>query len=116
MSGWVIAATGLAVALAALAAWGARWAYRLLRGTWVFLGDWQGQPARPGVEARPGVMTRLGAVEKGMSQLLAETRPNAGHTMRDVIQRIREDVSDVKREQAEVRKELGVRQREEGDH
>ncbi|MGA5764466.1 hypothetical protein [Nonomuraea bangladeshensis] len=48
--------------------------------------DWNGTPARPGVEARPGVMERLKAIE---AQLL----PNGGASTRDAINRVERTVA-----------------------
>lgn len=93
---WVTAATALAAAVGGLLLWSGRWAWRILSGLRDFLGDWGGQPPRPGVEARPGVMSRLQAVESKLARVLAETQPNHGHSLRDVVHRTADDVADVK--------------------
>jgi hypothetical protein len=100
---WVTAATALAAAIGGVLVWCARWALRVLLRTRDFLDDWGGQPARPGVEARPGVMARLQAVETAVAKVLAQTQPDHGHSLRDVVHQIREDVSDVKNDQAAMR-------------
>lgn len=63
-----------------------------------FLDDYEGAPARPGVDARPGVMERLQTVEQsvqGLGDVLGETRaivhelrPNGGASARDEIRTI----------------------------
>ena len=40
-----------------------RWMLRTIRRVQNFLDDWNGEPARPGVEARPGFPARLAALE-----------------------------------------------------
>lgn len=40
-----------------------RWMLRTIKRVQNFLDDWNGEPARPGVEARPGFPDRLAALE-----------------------------------------------------
>lgn len=47
---------------------------RALRRVSLFLGDWEGTPARPGVAERPGVMTRLAGIEQRLDGVEAEVR------------------------------------------
>lgn len=56
-----------------------------------FLGDWFGEPARPGQSARPGVMERLARVE----ERTAELKPAfGGSSLADAVNRIEEKVSE----------------------
>ena len=100
---WLTALSALAAAIGGVLWWLLRQAWHLLSRTMRFLDDWAGEPARPGVEARPGVMERLRAVEVKLAQVLAETRPNHGHSMRDVMHAVRNDVSEIKADQAAMR-------------
>ena len=93
---WVTAATALAVAVAGGLAFAARWAWRILSRTRDFLDDWAGEPARPGVPERPGVMSRLQSAESLIERVLAETMPNGGSSLRDVVHRTAGDVNAVK--------------------
>jgi hypothetical protein len=114
---WIAAGVAAATVVAGVAAWCARWAWRILMRTTRFLDDYFGEPARPGVAERPGVMARIGAVEKSVAKVLAETQPNDGHSMRDLMQRTAHDVSDVKTDLAALRARTEVleHQREDRD-
>ena len=90
------AVTGGAGALIAIGTWGLGSARKMHRRVTNFLDDWAGQPPRPGVDARPGVMKRLQDVEKIVTEVRAETQPNDGHSLRDVVYRTASDVADVK--------------------
>jgi hypothetical protein len=105
-AGWVTAAVALAVALAGLAGWGLRVAWRLVSRTIRFLDDWAGEPARPGVAERPGVMARLQSVEQSLASVLAETKPNGGSSLRDVVHRTAADVADIKYDQIMMRQRM----------
>ncbi len=48
---------------------GLKWVKPALKQIGDFLGDWQGQPARPGVDARPGVMEQLGTLKTDVNTL-----------------------------------------------
>lgn len=52
--------------------------------------DWQGTPARPGVQSRPGVMTRLDAIEQQLAAIEHELHPNSGASLRDAVDRVDE--------------------------
>jgi hypothetical protein len=91
-AGWVASITAVAVALAALAGWAARWAWRILSRTTQFLDDYFGEPAREGIEARPGVMARLRNVESLAGDIRAETRPDGGNSMRDIVHRVADEL------------------------
>jgi hypothetical protein len=93
---WITAALALAAAVGGLAAWGIRWTWRILSRTTTFLDDYFGEPARDGVAARPGVMSRLQAVEDSLAHVVAETRPNHGNSLRDVVARTAQDVADMR--------------------
>ncbi|HEV2376227.1 MAG TPA: hypothetical protein VGS19_29165 [Streptosporangiaceae bacterium] len=93
---WLTAFTALAVAVAGLLAWSARWAVRILVRTTRFLDDYFGEPAREGVAARPGVMARLASMERDLAEVRAETKPNGGHSLRDVVHRTASDVAAVR--------------------
>jgi hypothetical protein len=116
---WLTALTALAVAVVTLGGWAARKAWGVLGRTRDFLDDWQGEAPRPGVDARAGVMARLQAVEFSVARVAAETQPNGGQSLRDVLQRTAADVADLKTAQAQThaRMELFERQRanREGD-
>jgi hypothetical protein len=104
---WLTAATALAAAVAGLAAWAIRWTWRVLTRITRFLDDYFGEPARDGVPARPGVMSRLQAVEESLAHVVAETRPNHGNSLRDVVAQTAQDVADMR-----SRMELFEHQRE----
>jgi hypothetical protein len=111
---WTAAiATVAAVALTVLG-WAGRWVWRIMMRTSRFMDDYFGEPARPGVAERPGVMARLQRVEKIATDVRAETRPNGGHSLRDVVHRTAADVQDVKADVAALkgRVELFEAQRE----
>ena len=103
---WLTAFTALAVAVVSVLAWAARYGWRVLRRTIHFLDDWGGESAHDGLDAKPGVMARLKSVEDLMAKVVAETTPNGGGTLRDVVKRTAQDVADIKTEQAAVRARL----------
>jgi len=88
---------GAAVAAVVLAAGGyaGRLLWRLLRGTWGIIQDWQ-------------------AMKDAIADVRAEMKLNDGASMRDAVQRIEQDVAAVKAEQVLVRKQLATRQHDEG--
>lgn len=100
---WVAAITGLTVAVATALAWTGRHAWRFLSRMVRFLDDYFGTPAHDGLPEKPGVMARLGSVEKLVDQVLAETQPNSGQSLRDVVSRTAADVVTVKTDQAAMR-------------
>jgi len=93
---WITAITAVAVALAALGVWGGRWAVRLLIGTHEFLVDW------------PKMKAAIHGLQEEIAYIKAETRPNGGNSLRDVVHRTAEDVAEIKSEQAAVRVRLEV--------
>jgi len=94
-SGWATVVVAASVALAVLIGWSGRWLIRLLIGTFKFIYvEW------------PNVAESIGGLRTEIAAIKAETQPNDGRSLRDVIQHIREDVADVKQEQAAVRREL----------
>ncbi len=106
---WVASITAVTVAVVAAAGWGANWAWRLLRGTHEFLIEWGGTPAHSGLDATPGVMARLAEHEKILGKLLAETQPNGGSSLRDVVARTAFDVAGIKDEQGRLRAQIEAR-------
>ncbi len=116
---WVAALTALTVAVFGLAGWGARHGWRLLRGTSEFLDEWGGRPARHGLPATPGVVARLTEHEKLLSQLVAETRPNGGSSLHDVMARTERAVEEIRAEQAKMRarmEQLETQRHDRDDH
>lgn len=103
---WISALIALVVAVFGCIAWCTRWAWRILRQVGHFLDDWRGEEARDGLPTRPGVMSRLVSVETLVAQVHAETRPNHGSSLRDVVNQTAADVAGIKKEQAAVRADL----------
>ena len=93
---WITAIVALAVAVAGLGAWGGRWAVRLLSGTHEFLTDW------------PKMKAAIAGLQEEVAYIKAETRPNGGNSLRDVVHRTAEDVAEIKAEQAAVRVRLDL--------
>jgi hypothetical protein len=83
-----------AVAGVLLAAKPVRWAFRLLIGTHEFLVDW------------PRMKTAIADLQSEVADIKAETRPNGGNSLRDIVHRTADDVADIKHEQAGVRTRL----------
>ena len=103
---WLATITGVAVAAAGFVGWGVRWLWRIFQRTSHFLDDYFGQPARDGLPARPGVMARLGRHENLLHELIAETQPNGGSSLRDVVTSTAADVAAIKDEQARLREQI----------
>ena len=103
---WFSALIALAAAAAGLAAWGLRWAWRILRQTGHFLDDWKGEPERDGLPATPGVMARLHSMEQIVAGISMEVHPNGGHSLRDVVHQTAGDVAQIKTGQAEMRRRM----------
>lgn len=74
------AALGVFV-LAVAATWRSMGLGSLLRGTRLFLLDWFGEPARPGVEARPSFPERMADVERRVATV-DERTGQLNHEMR----------------------------------
>jgi hypothetical protein len=109
---WLTALATLAAVFGGVIIWGARKAWRVMSRTMRFLDDYYGEPAREGVPARPGVMARLQALDQAVAEVRAETKPNGGSNLRDVVHRtarnvdgLKEDVSDIKADQAMIRQD-----------
>ena len=100
---WVASLTALTVAVFGLIGWAARHGWHLLRGTSEFLDEWGGRPARHGLPATPGVVARLTEHEKLLSKLVAETQPNGGSSLHDVMARTERAVEEIRAEQAKMR-------------
>lgn len=105
-AGSVTAATALSVAVLGGIGWAARHAWRFTRRVVHFLDDYTGQPAHDGLPAQPGLMARLSSVEDSLAHVVAETSPNHGRSIRDIVLRTSADVADIKSEQLRVRGEL----------
>lgn len=92
---WSVAGAAVLSLLAVLV----RITLKISRAVSIFLEDWMGEPARPGVQARPGVMerievsedrldevderlngveARLGGVERHVGRLMVEDRSAGG--------------------------------------
>jgi len=94
---WVAAISPIALAVLGVAAWLLRQAARLLVGTHDFLADW------------PRMKTAIADLQHEVAEVKAETRPNGGSSMRDVVHRIAADVADVKDEQVRLRTQIELR-------
>ena len=92
---WITALSSLLVALLALLGWAGRVVWRIASRTTRFLDDYFGEAPRAGQPARPGVMARLQALERTLADVRAETKPNGGHSMRDVMHRTAANVTDL---------------------
>ena len=75
-----------------------RWAYRLLIGTHEFLTDW------------PKMKTDIAGLQKEVAEVKAETRPNGGNSLRDIVHRTADDVTEIKHEQARLRTHIELRE------
>jgi hypothetical protein len=111
--GSVTALLALVTAVFGCLAWGTRHAWRIARRVTHFLDDYAGEEARDGRPATPGFMARLASVETLIREIAGETKPNHGTSLRDALNRVERDVSevraevsDIRREQAAVRKRL----------
>lgn len=86
-----VAAAGAVVTLGTAAGMGVVGARRIAakwRRVADFLGDWNGEPGRPGVQPRSGVMQRLEDLEAGMVTIRGEVTPNGGGSLKDLVRRI----------------------------
>lgn len=70
-----------------------RWLSHRLRRVDDFLGDWNGEPDRPGVPGHPGVMARLDGIERRVTAVEKQLHPNGGSTLADAVQRIERNTS-----------------------
>ena len=101
--GWISAFTALALAVFGCLGWMTRGTWRIIRKIGHFLDAWNGEPPHDGLPAKPGFMARLASVEESLEQVRAETQPNHGKSLRDVVHRTAEDVAAIKRDQAAIR-------------
>ncbi len=93
---WIAAAAAVVAALAA--AKPLHWLWRLLAGTHDFITDW------------PRMKAAIADLQNQVAEIKAETRPNGGHSMRDVVHRTAEAVDDIRHEQARLRAQIELRQ------
>lgn len=121
--GLLTALTALAVAVFGLLGWVARLAWRIARRTSHFLDDYFGEPARNGLAARPGVMARLQGVEDlvtrcitELGKVAAETKPNGGASLHDVMTRTEQAVEQVRAEQETMRTRMEQIERRRTEH
>ena len=111
---WITTVVALAVAAAGCFGWIISHAWRVLRRVTRFLDDYAGEPARDGLPARPGFMARLASAETLIGKVLAETQPNHGTSLRDVVHKTAEDITEIKSDQAALRVEVEILRRREG--
>lgn len=78
---------------------------RTAQGFEQFLEDWNGVPERPGFDAIPGVPERLRVLERNakadralLERIDHELHPNSGGSMRDQLDRARQDMDQTARE------------------
>jgi hypothetical protein len=113
---WLTAFVALTVAVCGGLTWAGRHAWRIVRRVTHFLDDYSGQPARDGMPATPGLMARLASAEELLKHVVAETTPNGGGSMRDMVMRTAADVAEIKQEQAGVRSRLELLQAQQSRH
>ncbi|MFE6549635.1 hypothetical protein ACFVHS_14750 [Streptomyces sp. NPDC057746] len=58
---------------------------RFFRRVELFMDDWYGEPARPGVPGRPGVMERVSGIDDRLTRVEHELQPNSGQSLRDAV-------------------------------
>lgn len=104
--GWFSAAAAMAIAIAGLLAWLGRTAWRASRRLGHFLDDYHGQAAHDGRPEVPGFMARLTSVEQVLQQVLQETKPNHGASLRDDVRQVRADVGEVRTDVGELRRRM----------
>jgi len=71
-----------------------RWAFRLIIGTHEFIAEW------------PKIRGAIAELRQEVSVIKAETQPNGGSSLRDVLHRTAADVTDIKTEQARLRAQM----------
>lgn len=110
---WLVAFVALITLVGGIVGWIVRKLLKIFSRTTQFLDDYFGEPSRPGVPERKGVMARLHDVElqvaasvKASQEVLAETKPNKGHSLRDVVHRTSTDVTTVKQQVGELQKRV----------
>lgn len=109
-----LAAAGGAIAASGVILTGIGWFARQARHFHLrlrnFLDDWQGTDGRPGHEPTPGVMQSIAKLRAQIAAISAETMPNGGNSMRDIVHQTATDVA-----QLRARMELFEHQREDRD-
>jgi len=105
---WITALTALATVVIGILGWAVRHAWRVLRRVTRFLDDYAGEPARDGMPAKPGFMARLASAEEQIGRVLAETQPNHGTSLRDVVHKAAADIAEIKADQAALRLEVEI--------
>lgn len=105
---WIAALTALAVAVLGFLGWVLRHAWHVLRRVTRFLDDYAGEPARDGMPAKPGFMARLASAEELIGRVLAETQPNHGTSLRDVVHKTAADIAEIKADQAVLRTQVEI--------
>ena len=94
---WVAALSPFILAVLGAGFWALRWAIRLLIATHDFLADW------------PKVKAAVTSLQEEVAEVKAETRPNGGNSLRDVVIRTADDVAHIKDEQARLRTQIEIR-------
>lgn len=93
---WIAAACSIAGIL--LAVRPLHWAFKLIIGTHEFIAEW------------PKVRAAITDLQSEVAHIKAETLPNGGSSLHDILSRTAEDVSDIKHEQARLRTQIELRQ------
>ena len=86
---WIAAAASVAAVVISVKP--LRWLFRLLIGTHEFIADW------------PRMKADVTDLKNEVADIKAETKPDGGHSLRDVVHRTARDVVDIKDEQARLR-------------
>ncbi|MFE0545228.1 hypothetical protein [Streptomyces sp. NPDC058891] len=81
VGGLLTALVGVAVAVWRVV----RAGLRFFRRVELFMDDWYGEPARPGVPGRPGVMERVSGIDDRLTRVEHELQPNSGQSLRDAV-------------------------------
>lgn len=92
---WVAAIAAIITAVIAVKP--AHWLYRLLIGTHDFITDW------------PRMKNAIADLQEQVADIKAETKPNGGSSMRDVISRAAAVTDDIKDEQSRLRTQIELR-------
>ena len=81
---WATLVVTIIAACIAVARWGRKYGRKIMQ----MVEDFNGTGERPGVPARLGVMERLQGLDLQVAQVISETSPNHGGSMKDAVQRI----------------------------
>lgn len=60
------------------------------------LGDWVGEPSRPGFDAVPGIPERVHRLEADVSTIRHEVQFNSGHSIKDAVHQTNDTIATVK--------------------